>query len=129
MRSVTASEESEFQSAVTVLSSVKSILEATPETEETLGGDSGYAVMIRIKTADRWTWTTWMYFETEAEAMTCARDGMKVVRFRSPEWMALRQESQAVSSVHQDPSSEQYDPRGEGETLAAFVLRFLSTRI
>lgn len=129
MRSLTAAEESEFQSAVTSSSTGNPTLEAAGQLVETLGRDAGFAIMIRIRTEGGWTWTTWMPFETYAEALRVVRNGMKVVRFRSPEWTALKQETEAASSVHPEPCLEQYDLRDEGETLIAFVLRFLSTRI
>lgn len=52
---------------------------------------SGYAVMIRVWIVNRWTWTTWMRFDTYKEAATHAREGTKIVPFGSPEWIALRQ--------------------------------------
>jgi hypothetical protein len=129
MRSLTAAEESEFQSAVTNPSTGNPTLEAAGELVETLGRDAGYAIMIRIRTERGWTWTTWMRFKTYAQALRVVRDGMKVVHFRSPEWTALRQETDAASSAPQERCSEQYEPPREGETLIEFVLRFLSTRI
>jgi hypothetical protein len=108
MRSLTAAEECGFPGAGASLFPLSDTLEATPALTEAVAADFGYAVMIRIKMGDRWTWTTWMCFETQAEAMRCARDGMKVVRFRSPEWTALRQETEAASSAPQEHLSEQY---------------------
>ena len=88
--------------------------------------DSGYAVMTRIRVGDCWTWTTWMRWKTYVEAAAHARDGNKVVRFRSPEWAALRQQTQAASPVVINAPRERLAPRGEGETFVEFVLRLLS---
>jgi hypothetical protein len=111
MRSLTAEEESEFQCAEAAVS------------------DSGYAVMTRIRVGDGWTWTTWMRFETYAEAAAHARDGNKVVRFRSPAWVALRQQTDAAAPVVINAPRESISPRGEEETLVKFVLRFLASQM
>ncbi len=91
MRSLTAEEEAEFHR-----------LRCAPRTEtpivsEGVVDDPRYGVMIRVRVGDRWTWTTWMCFETYAEAAAHARQGNKVVRFRSPEFVALRNETEAAS--------------------------------
>ena len=82
--------------------------------------------MTRIKVGDRWTWTTWMRFGTYAEAAAYARDGNEVVRFRSPEWAALRQQTEAASPIVINMPRGRVPPRGEGETLLEFALRFVS---
>jgi hypothetical protein len=69
-----------------------------------------------------------MRFETYAEAAAHARNGNKVVRSRSLEWAALRQQTEAASPIVINASRESIPPRGEGETLLEFVLRFLSAR-
>ena len=90
MRSLTAEEESEFQGAHYERRTDNPAVETTPiAPAEAAASNSGYAVMTRIKVRDRWTWTTWMRFGTYAEAAAHARDGNKVVRFRSPEWAAF----------------------------------------
>jgi len=100
MCSLTAEEEAEFQRVHYAPPNNKLPLYARPEARaEAAASDSGYAVMTRIRVADRWTWTTWMCFETYAEAAAHARDGNKVVRFRSPEWAALRQQTEAASPI------------------------------
>lgn len=127
MRSLTAEEESEFQCAVSSHSTDNPAVETTPAAPaEAAVSDSGYAVMTRIRVCDGWTWTTWMRFETYAEAAAHARDGNKVVRFRSPEWAALRQQTEAASPLVINAPRESIPPWGEGETLLEFVLRFLS---
>lgn len=67
-----------------------------------------------------------MCFETYVEATAHARAGNKVVRFRSREWAALRQQTEAASLMVIKTPRESLPPRGEGETLVEFVLRFLS---
>ena len=127
MRSLTAEEEAEFQRAVHSHSTDNPAVEPTPAAPaEAAVSDPGYAVMTRIRVGDHWTWTTWMRFETYAEAAAHAREGNKVVRFRSPEWAALRQQTEAASPIVINAPRESLPPRGEGETLLEFVLRFLS---
>jgi hypothetical protein len=127
MRSLTAEEESEFQCAVLSLSTNNPALEPTPAAPAKAAvSHPGYAVMTRIRVDDHWTWTTGMRFETYAEATAYAREGNKVVRFRSPEWAALRQQTQAAPPTVISAPRESLPPRGEGETLLEFVLRFLS---
>jgi hypothetical protein len=50
----------------------------------------------------------------------------KVVRFRSPEWVALRQQAEVAPSSVADAALENQPPRTDGETLLDFLLRFLS---
>jgi hypothetical protein len=127
MRSLTAEEESEFQSVIRVGSADRPASDITvqPPAEAAVSG-SGYAVMTRIRVGDRWTWATWMRFETYTEAAAHARETNKVMRFRSPEWLALRQHSEPASPIVIKTPRESVPPRGEGETLLEFVLRFLS---
>jgi hypothetical protein len=126
MRSLTAEEESEFQCAVPSHSTHNPAVETTPVAPaEAAVSDPGFAVMIRIRVGDRWTWTTWIRFETYAEAAAHVREGNKVVRFRSPEWAALRQQTEADSPLVINAPRESIPPRGEGETFVEFVLRLL----
>jgi hypothetical protein len=125
MRSLTAEEESEFRCAVPSHSTDNPAVETTPATPAEAASDSGYAVMTRIRVGDRWTWTTWMRFETYAEAEAHARESNKVVRFRSPEWAALRQQTEAASPLVINAPRESIPPRGEGETFVEFVFRIL----
>ena len=98
MRSLTAEEEAEFQRVHYAPRTDEAPLDATQAAPaEAAVSDPGYAVMIRIRVGDRWTWTTWMRFETYAEAVVHARN-------------------------------ENLPPRGEGETLLEFVLRFLASQ-
>ena len=127
MRSLTAEEESEFQRAVPSHSTDNPAVEpsrAAPA--EAAVSDPGYAVMTRIRVGDSWTWTTWMRFGTYAEAAAHAREGNKVVRFRSTEWAALRQQTEAAAPMVINAPRENLPPRGDGETLPEFILRFLS---
>jgi hypothetical protein len=127
MRSLTVEEESEFQSAVPSHSTDSSAIETTPASPaEAAVSDSVYAVMTRIRVGDGWTWTTWMRFETYAEAAEHAREANKVVRFGSSEWAVLRQQTEAASPIVIDAPRESPPPQSEGETLLEFVLRFLS---
>lgn len=127
MRSLTAEEESEFQCPVPSHSTRNPAVETIPAAPaEAAVSGSGYAVMTRIRVGDHWTCATWMRFETYAEAAANAREGNKVVRFRSPEWTALRQYSEPASPIVIETPRERVPPRGEGEPLLEFVLRFLS---
>jgi hypothetical protein len=126
MRSLAAEEEYEFQCALPSHSTDPAVETIPSEPAEAATSDSGYAVMTRIRVGDRWSWTTWMRFETYAEATAHARDGNEVVRFRSPEWAALRQQAEAASPIVISMPRESIPPRGEGETVVEFVLRFLS---
>jgi hypothetical protein len=127
MRSLTAEEESEFQCVHYALNTDMPPLDAirAAPTEAALS-DSRYAIMTRIRVGDRWTWATWMCFQTYGEAAAHAREGHKVVRFRSPEWTALRQHSEPASPIVIKAPRESIPPRGESETFVEFVLRFLS---
>lgn len=127
IRSLTTEEESEFQCAVPSHSTDNPAVEPTPAASgEAAASDSGYTVMTRVRVGDRWSWTTWMRFETYGEATAHAREGNKVVRFRSPEWAALRQQTEAGAPVVTNAPRESLPAQGEVETLLEFVLRFLS---
>jgi hypothetical protein len=127
LRSLTAEEKSKFQRAVHGHSADNPAVGTTPAAPaEAAVTDAGYAVMTRIRVGDRWTWTTWMRFETYAEAKAHAREGNKVVRFGSSEWAALRQQTEIASPLVINAPRENLPPRGEGETLLEFILRLLS---
>jgi len=128
MRSLTAEEESQFQSVIRGDSADKPAPDITVQPSAEASRDSGYAVMTRIRVGNGWTWTMWMRFETYAEAVAHARKGNRVVRFRSPEWTALLQIAEPASPSVRDMPQENLLPRGEGETLLEFVLRFLAAR-
>jgi hypothetical protein len=125
MRSLTAEEEAEFQRVHYVPRTGRPPDDAI-RAARVADNDSRYAVMTRIRVGDHWTWTTWMCFETYAEAAAHAREGNKIVRFRSPEWAALRQHTEAASPILVHSPHESVAPQGHGETLVDFVLRFLS---
>src|SRR5208283_1707362 len=93
MRSLTAEEEAEFQRAHYAPRTERPPLDDTIRAARAAENDSRYAIMTRIRVGDHWTWTTWMCFETYAEAAAQARKHNKVVRFGSPEWVALRQQT------------------------------------
>jgi hypothetical protein len=124
MRSLTVAEEAEFQSVVRHPGHTPAVETAPLPSEAAV--DSGYAVMTRIRAGDRWTWTTCMRFGTYADAVAQAQEGNKVVRFRSPEWTALRQQAEAASPIVRNAPPERLPRRRKGETLVGFVLRFLS---
>src|ERR1035437_3530887 len=127
MRPLTAEEEAKFQRVHYAPRTDKPPLDATPAAPaEAAVSDSRYAIMTRIRVVDHWTWTTWMCFDTYAQATAHAREGNKVVRFRSAEWAALRQQTEAASPLVINASRESILPRGEGETFVEFVLRLLS---
>src|ERR1035437_9088178 len=127
MRPLTAEEEAKFHRVPYAPRTDKPPLDATPAAPaEAAVSDSRYAIMTRIRVVDHWTWTTWMCFDTYAQATAHAREGNKVVRFRSAEWAALRQQTEAASPLVINASRESILPRGEGETFVEFVLRLLS---
>jgi hypothetical protein len=129
MRSLTEEEESEFQRAHHAPRTDNPVPETTvPVAAEKASRDPRYAVMTPIWVADHWTWTTWMCFDTYAQAVAHGRKGNKVVRFRSPAWAALKQQEwveqpQQIEAAPQ-PRETQIS-RIEGETFFEFVLRIL----
>jgi hypothetical protein len=133
MRALTAKEEAEFQCVHYARRTDRADMTVTVVPQET-SSDSRYAVMTPIWVVDHWTRTTrttWMCFEAYAEAAAYAREGSKVVRFRSPEWAALEQQEWAAPPQHSETaaSAREIDlSRREGETLVEFVLRFLDAR-
>jgi len=128
MCSLTAAEEAECQLEHYARRTDNSAVETTPASlAEAAFSDPRYAVMIRIRVGDRWIWTTWMCFETYAEAAAHAREGNKVVRFRSPEWAALEQLTEDFSAVVIKAPQGSIPPQGQEETFLEFVLRFLDS--
>lgn len=120
IRSLTA-EESEFQRV-----HYAPYTDTPLVPEETVADDPRYAVMTKIRVGNRSIWTTWMCYATYAEAAVHARDGNKVVRFRSAEYVALRKQTEAASLLVINAPRESIPPQGEGETFVEFVTRFLS---
>ncbi len=97
--------------------------------------DSRCAVMTQIWVVDHWTWTSWMCFESHAQAVAHPRKTDKVVRFSSNEWTELRQHTStaplpttdATAATDRD-SGAIVLPSGIGaETLVEFILRVLGT--
>src|SRR5215475_12929521 len=125
MRSLTESEEAEFRCSAVSHSGGMPTVEGTPTTTAAVS-EFSYAVMIRIRVVSHWVWTTWMSFETRSEAVKFARHGMKVVRFPSPEWEALRQQIEPASCTEKSAAREDVPLRREGETFVDFVFRLLS---
>ena len=65
MRSLTAKEEGEFQRVhYAPRTDNPAVATTAAAPEEAAVSDPGYAVMIRIRVGDRWTWATWMCFQT-----------------------------------------------------------------
>jgi len=120
MRALSTSEEAGFQFALHDYAAIEAPTIAAPTAI-----DSSYAVMTRIRVEDQWRWTTWMCFGTHAEASAHARDGDKVVRFRSAEWQALRREAAVAPPSHACADTDL--AKSEDETLFEFVFRLLST--
>ena len=52
--------------------------------------ESGYAVMVRVKLIDGWSWATWMRYDSYEEAAVHLREGQKIVPFGSAQWTAMR---------------------------------------
>ena len=92
MRSLTAEEESEFQSVIRDDSADKPKPDATVRPSAEASCDAG-----RVITAH-------------------------------PEWTALLQTAEPASPSARDTPRENLPPRGEGETLLEFVLRFLASQ-
>jgi GGDEF domain-containing protein len=137
MRSLSPMEESEFQAVIRDTLKYPPPYTAVPAAgAEQASGDSGYAVMTRIRVLDHWTWATWMCFDTYAQAVAHARRGDKVVRFSSEEWAALKQEkweappqqTDAASPIHVNTAQETLPSRVEGEPFVDFVLRLPNRR-
>jgi hypothetical protein len=127
IRALTRVEEYEFQCAIFSHFTDSPAVETIPGAPGgAVASNPGYAVMVRIKVVDHWAWTTWMRFETHAEAAAHAREGNEVVLFQSPEWVALRQQSKPASLIVMKAPRDNLLLQGEGETLLEFVLRFLA---
>jgi hypothetical protein len=129
MRSLSPKEESEFQSIIRDSSKYPAPHIPAPASEKP-SRDQGYAVMTRIRMVDHWKWTTWMCFDTYAQAVACARKGDRVVRFESEAWAGLKQQQWAEQPATASPvhakERETLPSRTEGEPLVEFVLRLLN---
>jgi len=125
MRALRSAEEAEFQLALHDHPGGTAAIEAPAITAPT-AIDSSYAVMTRIRIGDQWSWTTWMCFETVAEASAHAREDDKVVRFRSAEWQALPRQTSVAPPKHACADTDA-PAQSKDETLFEFVFRLLST--
>lgn len=119
LRALTDEEEAEFQRANSATRTER--LTAKPPQYEI----SGYAVMVRVKFVAGWGWTTWMRYDTYKQAAAHARQGNKVVRFGSPEWVALCRHVEPVLSVATNATARMRKHRQPAETLVEFLLRLL----
>src|ERR1700693_4135834 len=64
--------------------------------------------MTRVRVGNHLKWTTWMCFETYAEAEAHRGEGNTVVRFGSSEWFALLQNRMIITTNY---GSEEEVPR------------------
>jgi hypothetical protein len=127
MRCLNVAEEAEFQFAIHNRSAARTLAVQAPAVAVSTGVDRCYAVMTRIRFGDNWSWTTWMCFETFAEASAHAREGDKVVDFRSAEWQELRQQTAAAPPGSNPCAANDPLPNLEGEALVEFVFRLLGS--
>jgi hypothetical protein len=126
IRALSSTEEAEFQFAIHGRPGANAAVDA-PAIVIPTAIDSRYGVMTRIRVGDQWRWTTWMCFETYAEASAHAREGDKVARFHSAEWQALWREITVAPPSHACADTDHPTP-SEGETPVEFVFRLLGER-
>jgi hypothetical protein len=86
---------------------------------------SGYAVMVRFRLSDSWTWTTWMRFDTYEQALAHARPNEKIVPFGSAEWHALHQSREPALLAPPILTPRSQARRREDETLMEYVSRLI----
>ena len=125
MRSLNGTEEAEFQFMIHG-SPAAHVAADDPTIAAVTAIDSHYAVMTPIRVGGHWRWTTWLCFETHAEASAHAREGDKVVRFRSAEWQALRRQT-TIAPPSRACADTGLAPRSKDESVVEFVFRFLGT--
>ena len=125
MRALSSTEEAKFRFALHDHPGDNAAIEA-PAIAALTAIDSSYAVRTRIRVGGEWNWTTKMCFPSYAEAAAHAREGDKVVRFRSAEWQALRQPT-TVAPPNHGCADTNLPSQSEEETLVEFVFRLLST--
>jgi len=118
LRALTAEEESQFQLAI-------SAAYRDRPTAFHYDTTSGYTVMIPVRFADRWAWTTWMRCDTYEQAVANARTGDKIVPFGSTEWTNLRRGGEPALPVPAVEPRAHRLHRYTGECLVEFVHRFL----
>lgn len=114
-RALNDEEEAEFQRAPR-----KSPPQAVLQCEA-----SGYAVMLRVRLADGWGWTTWMRWETYEQALAHANGHQRIVPFGSAEWHALRQRRDPPLPAPVPAPQRSQPRRRDGETLVEFVSRLV----
>jgi hypothetical protein len=120
LRALMTEEESQFQLAISAA------YRDRPTAVEAFHNDpSGYAVMIPVRFADRWAWTTWRRYDTYEQAAANARTGDKIVPFGSTEWTNLRRSGEPALPVPAVEARTHRLHRSEGESLVNFVLRLL----
>jgi hypothetical protein len=125
MRALSSTEEAEFQFALHDHPGADRAVDA-PAIAVPMAIDSSYGVMTHIRVGGKWTWTTWMCFPSYADAAAHAREGDKVVRFRSAEWQTLRRETVVAPPSHAGADTD-VTQKAQDETLVEFVFRLLST--
>ena len=119
LRALTDEEEAQFQRALGKAYRDK------PAPVEPHYDSSGYAVMIPVRFADRWAWTTWMHYKAYRQALANARQGDKIVPFGSVEWTNLRLSVKPALPIATVNIRKRGLHRSKGESLVEFVLRFL----
>ena len=124
IQSLNHAEEAQFQFALHNPRR-QNVVAAPPAIASAESIDSRYAIMTRIQVGDQWTWTTWICFATYAEAAAHAREGDKVVRFRSAEWHELRRQTTVRAPRHACANTDLF-PISQDETLVETVFRLLA---
>jgi hypothetical protein len=124
LRTLTPDEEAEFELAIDASRTNRRIVDTEAALVEN-NSPPRYAVMIRIKLVDVWTWSTWQVYETYEEAASYAREGNRVVQFGSAEWAALRQHREPALplAATAPPLARRY--RRKDEMFIEFILRCL----
>src|SRR5215469_978491 len=126
MRSLDKAEEAQYQSAVVQCTRRFDFPLDSPALASPESIDSRYAVMTRIRVRGQWTWTTWMCFRSHADAARQAREGDRVVRFRSAEWHELRRQTTVPAPSHAGADAH-LSPTSQDESLVAALFRLLDT--
>jgi hypothetical protein len=133
MRALTVDEAAEFQRAIHAHPG-KPVVDAIEAAEEQYGnGGTTYAVMVRIKMVDHYTWTTWMTYGTYSAAAAHAGAADRIVVLDSPQWVVLKKHTKPILT---DTKPQEFKcsarsinrpSRREGETLVEYVNRFLES--
>jgi hypothetical protein len=132
LRALTVDEEAEFQRVHYASRTDKPPLDAIRAAQERYRNDgTRYAVIVRIKVADHYEWTTWMTYGTYGEAAAHARRAHRIVAFGSPQWVELKKRTEPVltNEEHKEfkrsTCAANRPTRREGETLVGYVSRLL----